>query len=105
MRHRLGRIPLVRHFKVRLELVGALGHATEETFLDSLVDAQPEELYLVQGFFLERLLERQQATVLVHHLQRASLLSPYNRASRDVINQPWPQTNALYPPRRIFERL
>lgn len=51
-------IPFVGHFEVRLELVGALGHSVEEAFLDGLVDAEPEELYLVRGFFLERLLER-----------------------------------------------
>ena len=51
-------VPFVGYFKVRLELVGALGHAIEEAFLDSLVDAEPKELYLVRGFFLKRLLER-----------------------------------------------
>ncbi len=51
-------VPFVGYFKVRLELVAALGHAIEEAFLDSLVDAEPKELYLVRGFFLKRLLER-----------------------------------------------
>jgi hypothetical protein len=51
-------VPFVGYFEVRLDLVGALGHAVEEAFLDGLVDAQPEELYLVRGFFLECLLER-----------------------------------------------
>ena len=51
-------IPLVGYFEVRLELVGALGHSVEEAFLDGLVDAEPEELYPVRGFLLERLLER-----------------------------------------------
>jgi hypothetical protein len=32
-------VPFVRYFEVRLELVGALGHAVEEAFLDGLVDA------------------------------------------------------------------
>jgi len=52
-------VPFVGYFKVRLELVGALGHAIEEAFLDGLVDAEPEKLYLVRGFLLECLLERQ----------------------------------------------
>jgi hypothetical protein len=55
----LSLIPLVRHFEVRLEFVGAFGHAVEEAFLDSLVDAEADEFYLVRRFFLERLLERQ----------------------------------------------
>ena len=58
-RRGLGHIPLVRHFEVRFEFVGAFGHAVEEAFLNSLVDAEAEELYLVRRFFLERLLERQ----------------------------------------------
>lgn len=67
-----GLIPFVGYFKVRLELVGAFGHATEEALLNSLVNTEPEEFYLVCGFLLERLLECQQATVLVHHLQYVS---------------------------------
>jgi hypothetical protein len=55
----LGLLPLVRHFEVRLDFVGAFGHAVEEALLDSLVDAEADEFYLVRRFFLERLLERQ----------------------------------------------
>ena len=55
----LGLLPLVRHFEVRLDFVGAFRHAVEEAFLDSLVDAEADEFYLVRCFFLERLLERQ----------------------------------------------
>lgn len=52
-------IPLVGHFEVRLEFVGAFRHAVEEAFIDSLVDAEAEEFYLVRRFFLESLLECQ----------------------------------------------
>ena len=55
----LGHIPFLWYFKFRLELVGTFGHPVEETFLGGLVDAEPEELDLIRGFFLECLLERQ----------------------------------------------
>jgi hypothetical protein len=51
-------VPFVGYFKVRLELIGALGHAIKEAFLDSLIDAEPKKLYLVRRFFLKRLLQR-----------------------------------------------
>ena len=51
--------PFVGHFEVQLELVGAFGHAVEETLVDRLVDTEPEEFYLVCGFLLECLLECQ----------------------------------------------
>ena len=36
-------ITLVRHFEVRFEFVGTFGHAIEEAFLNSLVNAEAKE--------------------------------------------------------------
>lgn len=74
--------PFVGHFEVRLEFVGAFGHAVEQTLVDRLVNAEPEEFYLVRGFLLERLLECQQPAVLVHHLRDRILgMGPLTLAS------------------------
>ncbi len=71
----LGCEPFLGHFEVPIEFIGAFDHAVEETLLDGLVNTEPEEFYLVRGFFLECLLECQQPAVLVHHLRHVSVSS------------------------------
>jgi hypothetical protein len=62
------RLPLVRHFEVRFDLVGLFGHPIHQTDPDSFIDARTEECDLAIGVFLELLLQCQESCVFVSHL-------------------------------------
>jgi hypothetical protein len=96
--------PFVGHFEVRLEFVGTFRHAVKQTLRNRLVNAEPEEFYLVRGLFLERLLEYQQPAVLVHHLRNGILGTGFLMLCF-MRNLPSPQMTAPYPRRKTSARL
>ena len=92
--------PFVRDLPIRPQLVDAFGQTGSNTLNDGFVDTEPDELHSAICILLKDLLEGEQSSTLIHHLQFQSEQG-HSQSTRDV---PSPQTLAECPLRRTSEQ-